>query len=149
MRARWTAIGLAAVLGLYLVAIGWRGVLLLGSGSAVGVGLGVGLLVLPLVGAWAVLRELRFGRDTERLAAELEASGGLPVDDLPRRPSGRVERAAADAFFERCKAEVDAAPDDWGAWFRLSCAYDAAGDRRRARGAMRHAVELRDAVTER
>ena len=144
MRARTTALLLAAVVALYLVALGWRGVLLLGSGSVAGVSLGVGLLVLPLVGAWAVLRELRFGRDTERLAAELDAAGGLPVDDLPRRPSGRVERAAADALYERYRAEVDAAPSDWAAWFRLSCAYDVAGDRKRARATMRHAITLHD-----
>lgn len=143
MRARTTALLLAAVVALYLAALGWRGVLLLGSGEPVGVALGVGLLVLPLVGAWAVVRELRFGRDTERLAAELDAVGGLPVDDLPRRPSGRVERAAADALYARHRAEVDAAPQDWAAWFRLSCAYDAAGDRKRARAAMRHAIDLR------
>lgn len=142
LRARTTALLLAAVVALYLVAIGWRGVLLLGSGEPVGVALGVGLLVLPLVGAWAVVRELRFGRDTERLAAELDAVGGLPVDDLPRRPSGRVERAAADALYARFRAEVDQAPQDWAAWFRLSCAYDVAGDRKRARAAMRHAIDL-------
>ena len=143
LRARTTALLLAAVVALYLVAIGWRGVLLLGSGEPVGVALGVGLLVLPLVGAWAVVRELRFGRDTERLAAELDAVGGLPVDDLPRRPSGRVERTAADALYARFRAEVDQAPQDWAAWFRLSCAYDVAGDRKRARAAMRHAIDLR------
>ncbi len=144
MRARWTAFVLAGVVVVYLVALGWRGVLLLGSDSAAGVGLGVGLLVLPVLGAWAVLRELRFGRDTERLGGELAASGGLPVDDLPRRPSGRVDRAAADTLYERRRSDVDAAPQDWGAWFRLSLAYDAAGDRRRARAAMRHAVRLHD-----
>ena len=143
LRARTTALLLAAVVALYLVAIGWRGVLLLGSGEPVGVALGVGLLVRPLVGAWAVVRELRFGRDTERLAAELDAVGGLPVDDLPRRPSGRVERTAADALYARFRAEVDQAPQDWAAWFRLSCAYDVAGDRKRARAAMRHAIDLR------
>jgi hypothetical protein len=147
VRARWTALLLAALVVVYLVALGWRGVVLLGSGSAVGVTLGVGLLVLPLVGAWAVLRELRFGRATQRLADELAASGGLPVDDLPRRPSGRVERSAADALYARHRAEVDAAPDDWGAWFRLACAYDVAGDRRRARAAMRHAVSLHDGTS--
>jgi len=142
VRARWTAVGLAVLVGVYLVAIGWRGVLLLRSDSLVGVALGVGLLVLPLVGAWAVVRELRFGRATERLAEDLAAVGGLPVDDLPRRPSGRVERSAAEALFQRYKTEVDAAPDDAGAWFRLACTYDVAGDRRRARAAMRHAVRL-------
>jgi Flp pilus assembly protein TadD len=74
----------------------------------------------------------------ERLAAE----GGLPADDLARRPSGRVERAAADEVFARRRAEAEAAPDDWRSWFRLGIAYDDAGDRRRAREAMRRAITL-------
>ena len=39
-------------------------------------------------------------------------------------------------------AWAEAAPDDWRSWFRLSCAYDAAGDRKRARASMRDAVRL-------
>ena len=85
--------------------------------------------MIPVLGAYLVWRELQFGRQTEALARELEAAGGLPVDDLPRRPSGRIDRAAADAAFEKYKAEAEAAPDDWRVWFRLSTAYDAAGDR--------------------
>ena len=74
----------------------------------------------------------------------MEAAGGLPVDDLPRRPSGRVDRAAADEAFGRYKAAAEAAPDDWRVWFRLSTAYDAAGDRKRARAAMRTAIAHHD-----
>ncbi len=142
MRARTTALLLTGVLAFYLVTLGWRGLLLVAEGGALRVTLGLALLVLPAVAAWAVWRELRFGRATQALAAELEAAGRLPEDTLPRRPSGRVDRAAADAWFEQFRAEVDAAPDDAGAWFRLACAYDAAGDRRRGREAMRHAVAL-------
>jgi len=137
------AVLLAAVL-LYLVLLGQRGWALVTSGSGpVAVVLGAGVLLLPLVVAWAVGRELVFGVRTEAMARELERDGRLPPDDLPRTPSGRVERGAADAAFARYQAETDAAPQDWGAWFRLSCAYDAAGDRRRARAAMRHAAQLR------
>ncbi|MFP5313070.1 MAG: hypothetical protein ACLGH7_11835, partial [Actinomycetes bacterium] len=71
-----------------------------------------------------------------------EAEGGLPVDELPRTPGGRIVRAAADAEFEKYRAEAEAAPGDWRSWFRLSCAYDAAGDRKRARASMRDAVKL-------
>lgn len=102
--------------------------------------LGIAVLVIPLLGAYLVWRELQFGRQTEVLARELEASGGLPVDDLPRRPSGRIDRAAADEAFRRYRAEAEAAPDDWRVWFRLSTAYDAAGDRKRARQSMRTAI---------
>jgi Flp pilus assembly protein TadD len=37
---------------------------------------------------------------------------------------------------------VEDAPDDWRTWFRLGIAYDDAGDRRRAREAMRRAISL-------
>src|ERR1700754_3584374 len=129
MTAKRTAGLLAAVFVAYAVLLGWRGVLLIGTGEPVAIGLGIAVLVIPLVGAYLVWRELRFGRRTEVLARELEASGGLPVHDRPRRPSGRIDRAAADGAFQKYKAEAEAAPDDWRVWFRLSTAYDAAGDR--------------------
>ncbi|MFI7060840.1 hypothetical protein ACIBL3_07655 [Kribbella sp. NPDC050124] len=146
MTAKRTAIVLAVVFVAYAVLLGWRGVLLIGTGDRVAVGLGVAVLVIPVLGAFLVWRELQFGRRTEILARELEAAGGLPVDDLPRRPSGRVDRAAADVAFEKYRAEAEAAPDDWRVWFRLSTAYDAAGDRRRARASMRTAIAKHEAA---
>ena len=144
MKAKQTAFVLAVVFVAYAVLIGWRGVLLIEVGTPVPVVLGVAVLVIPLVGAYLVWREIQFGRQTEALARELEAAGGLPVDDLPRRPSGRVDRAAADEAFGRYKAAAEAAPDDWRVWFRLSTAYDAAGDRKRARATMRAAISQHD-----
>ncbi|MEU4601633.1 hypothetical protein AB0F43_01515 [Kribbella sp. NPDC023972] len=144
MTGKRTAVVLAVVFGVYAVLLGWRGVLLIGTGDPVAVGLGIAVLVIPVLGAYLVWRELQFGRRTEVLARELEAVGGLPVDDLPRRPSGRIDRAAADAAFEKYKAEAEAAPEDWQVWFRLSTAYDAAGDRRRARATMRTAIAHHD-----
>ncbi|WP_433168317.1 hypothetical protein [Kribbella sp. CA-247076] len=144
MTAKRTALVLAVVFVVYAVLLGWRGVLLIGTGDPVAVGLGIAVLVIPVLGAYLVWREFRFGRSTEVLARELEAAGGLPVDDLPRRPSGRIDRAAADAAFEKYRAEAEAAPDDWRVWFRLSTAYDAAGDRRRARATMRTAIAQHD-----
>lgn len=147
MTAKRTAFVLAAVFVAYAGLIGWRGVLLIKVGTPVSVVLGLAVLVIPLVGAYLVWREIQFGRQTEVLARELEAAGGLPVDDLPRRPSGRVDRAAADEAFGRYRAEAEAAPDDWRVWFRLSTAYDAAGDRRRARETMRKAIGQHDAAS--
>ncbi len=133
---------MAMLLGLYLLLLGQRAVILLLSGEPVGVSMGVALLVLPLIGVWALVRELLFGIRTERMAGILSAEGGLPVDDLPKLASGRPVRAAADAIFPRYRAEVDAAPDDWRAWFRLGLAYDASGDRRRARATLRRSISL-------
>jgi hypothetical protein len=141
-RSKGVVAVLVAVLLFYAVLIGGKGVALLASGSLAGVLLGLAVLVLPVLAVLVVWREIQFGRRCARLAGELAAEGGLPVDDLPRRPSGRVDRAAADAEFERMRAEAEAAPEDWRSWFRLSLAYDAAGDRARAREAARHALAL-------
>jgi len=142
--AKRTAFLLAVVFVAYAALLGWRGVLLIGTGDPVAVGLGIAVLVIPVLGAYLVGRELQFGRRTEALARELEAVSGLPVDDLARRPSGRIDRAAADEAFEKYKAEAEAAPGDWRVWFRLSTAYDAAGDRKRARATMRAAIAHHD-----
>jgi YD repeat-containing protein len=142
MRTKLSIAVMVLVLVFYAALIGVKGLALLGSGSVVGVLLGLALLVVPLLGLLLVWREIEFGRRTARLAADLEAEGGLPVDDLPRRPSGRVDRAAADRLFATMKEQAEAAPDDWRSWFRLALAYDAAGDRTRARAAARHAVAL-------
>ena len=142
MRGRSAAILMAVLLVFYLVLVGWRAVLFIGSGELVGIVIGLALIVLPLIGVWALVRELRFGASTERLVKQLEAEGALPEEDLPIRPSGRPVRDSADAQFPVYKAEVDADPTSWRAWFRLGLAYDASGDRRRARGALRHAIAL-------
>jgi cytochrome c-type biogenesis protein CcmH/NrfG len=142
MRAKVVVAVLVVLFAFYAITIGWRGVLLVRDGRAVAVVLGVGVLLLPLVAAWAVWREISFGLATGRLARVLDAEGGLAVDDLPRRPSGRVDRAAADAAFEDFRTGVEQHPGDWRAWYRLATAYDAAGDRRRARAAARRAIAL-------
>ena len=126
----------------YLVVSLQRSVLLLTDAEPVAKAIGAAYLVLPVIGAWALIRELLFGARTEQMARVLEAEGGLPEDNLPRTPAGRIIRAAADQEFEKYRVEAEAAPDDWRSWFRLSCAYDAAGDRKRARSSMRDAVRM-------
>ncbi|MDN3481646.1 hypothetical protein QMA10_06880 [Arthrobacter sp. APC 3897] len=138
-------IGVALVtllLVFYMVVAFQRGWTLLTADELSAKALGAAYLVLPIVGAWALIRELQFGAKTEKMAHVLADEGGLPVDNLPRTPGGRIIREAADAEFPKYQAEVEAEPGSWRAWFRLSCAYDAAGDRKRARSAMRRAGSL-------
>ncbi len=133
---------ITALLVFWLAVAFQRSFLLLGDPDPVAKALGAGYLLLPCIGAWALIRELLFGAQTQRMARQLEGEGGLPVDDLPRTPSGRIVRSAADRAFPAYQAEVEADPENWRSWFRLSCAYDAAGDRKRARKAMRDAARL-------
>ncbi|CDQ43849.1 MULTISPECIES: membrane protein [Mycolicibacterium] len=131
----------------YFVMLGRTALALIASGEPAPVGLGVALLVLPLIGLWAMVATLRAGLAHQRLVRLARESGmDLDVSDLPRRASGRIERDAADALFERTRAELEADRDNWVRWYRLARAYDFAGDRGRARETMRTAVEMeRDA----
>lgn len=142
MRNRLAAIVMAVLLALYIGLVAQRAVLLLVSGVAVGIAMGAALIVLPLIAVWAIAREILFGVRTERLVRILDAEGNLPVEELPHRASGRPLRDAADEDFPRYRAEVEAEPTGWRAWFRLGLAYDASGDRRRARQALRTAIRL-------
>ena len=119
---------------------------LIRSGTPTAVALGIGVLILPVVGAWVMVATLRAGLAHQRLA-RLAAEDGMELDvtDLPRMPSGRIQREAADEMFATVRAELDADPDNWLRWYRLARAYDYAGDRSRARETMRRAVELQNA----
>lgn len=142
MTTRIGVVVMAALLALYLVLVGQRAVLFIATGEPVAIAIGVALLVLPVIGVWALVREILFGVRAERLGRLLESNGELPDDALPVRPSGKVERDAADEVFPRYQAAVEATPTDWKAWYRLGLVYDGAGDRRRARAAIREAIHL-------
>jgi hypothetical protein len=129
----------------YFVLLGRIAVALIADGRAAPVGMGLALLILPFIGLWAMVATLRAGFAHQRLA-RLAAEQGLELDvsDLPRRASGRIERDAADRLFDTVRAELDDDPDNWVRWYRVARAYDYAGDRSRAREAMKKAVALQE-----
>ena len=57
-------------------------------------------------------------------------------------PSGRLSEESADEVSAVRRAEVEASPQDWRAWFRLADAYGLARDTPRGRQALRTAVRL-------
>jgi tetratricopeptide (TPR) repeat protein len=145
-RVRWTsvagAVALTGLLALYVWIVATRATALIRTGEPVGVGLGIAFWILPPLVIWLVAREWRLAIDVQRMADELAAADELPVDDLPRSPGGRIDRAAARAAFEPARDLAEAEPDDWRSWYHLAFAYDAAGDRRRARESLRKASRL-------
>ena len=134
LRSRDVVVLLVVVLLFYLVLIGVRGVSLLGDRRWTVKGLGIGVLLLPVVGVAIILKELAFGRATERLDALLGPDPGMPS----------VEASPDDAFAVR-QAQVEAAPDDWQAWYRLAIAYGDARDTARGRRTMRKAIAMQRA----
>lgn len=133
---------MAVLLVLYLLLVIQLSLRLIGAGEPIATGLGIALLVLPLVGFWALAAEVVFGFRSERLGRMLGAEGEDPFDRVPRRPSGRMDRSAAEAVFAEVKAAAENAPTRWESWYRLGLAYDACGDRRRARGVIRKAIVM-------
>ncbi|EFL17995.1 hypothetical protein [Streptomyces sp. C] len=145
MRAKITYLVTAAVLVVYFVLVGSRGLLLIQQGTWLTVTFGAAVLILPVIGIWFLWMNTRFVTRANQLASELEAEGGLPVDELERDPYGRILRDSADEVFARRKAETEDAPGDWRTWFRLAVAYHDARDTPRARKAMQRAIALHQA----
>lgn len=141
MNAKRVVAVLLVALAAYFVLIGYRAVYLLGQASIALKVLGGAVLALPVIGVVVVVGELRFGLATQRLAERMAADGEDDVAAPARTASGRVDRDAADAKFELRRARVEADPEDWHGWYLLAIAYDDAGDRKRARAAMRTAIE--------
>ncbi|MFD8985036.1 hypothetical protein [Streptomyces sp. NPDC059564] len=146
MRAKITYFLTAAVLVVYFVLVGSRGLMLLQQGTWLTVTFGAAVLILPVIGIWFLWMNTRFVTRANQLAAELEAEGGLPVDELERDQYGRILRDSADEVFARRKAETEDAPGDWRSWFRLAVAYHDARDTPRARKAMQRAIALHAAA---
>lgn len=144
MKARLSALVIVAVTAVIAVYMVVRAVDLFRTGSLAGLLLGVGVLLLVAVGGALLYGEVRFGLDSQRLGRQLHSEGGLPEldPDLPRLASGRLAKETADALFAQRRVEVEAAPRDWRAWFRLAAAYGDARDTARGRRAMRTAIGL-------
>jgi cytochrome c-type biogenesis protein CcmH/NrfG len=143
LRIRLLIAFMCAALLVYLALLARIAVVMIGSGRAAAIGLGLALLVLPAIGLWAMIATLRAGFAHQKLARLIADDGmELDVSALPRRPSGRIDRQAADVLFDTVRAELQENPNDWRRWYRLARAYDYAGDRGRAREAMKKAVQL-------
>lgn len=129
----------------YFLLLGRIALAFITSGSGAAIGLGLAILVMPLIGVWVMVSTLQAGLAHQRLARLARESGmELDVGLLPRMPSGRIQRDAADALFETVRNELEQDPDNWLRWYRLARAYDYAGDRSRARETMKRAVELQE-----
>jgi len=127
---------------MYLVLVADRSFALVSSGEPVGIAIGFLMLFLPAVAFWGISMELRFGLRIEKLGEELKKQNAWPQFPFELRPSGRPTKESAQEVFEQFRQDVEADQTNWKAWFALGLAYDAAGDRARARRAMRQAISL-------
>jgi tetratricopeptide (TPR) repeat protein len=133
---------MSALVVVYLVLVADRSFALIGSGEAIGIAIGSLMIFLPAVAFWGIFMELRFGLRIEKLGNLLQSENAWPNFPFEIRPSGRPYKESAEAVFDLYREKVQADEDNWRAWFALGLAYDAAGDRARARKAMRQAISL-------
>ena len=136
---------MCVALVLYFFLLGRIALAFITSGEPAAIGLGLALMIMPLIGIWVMVSTLRAGFTHQRLGRIVKDEGmELDVSSLPRMASGRIERDAADALFATVRDELENDPDNWRRWYRLARAYDYAGDRSRAREAMKKAVEMEE-----
>jgi tetratricopeptide (TPR) repeat protein len=140
--AKFGALFMSALVVVYLVLVAERSVALMGSGDPIGIAIGSLMIFLPAVAFWGIAMELRFGLRIEKLGEVLKKENSWPKFPFVLRPSGRPTKQSAQDVFDEFRQKVAADENNWRAWFALGLAYDAAGDRPRARKAMRQAIVL-------
>lgn len=123
----------------YVFLLGGRSLTLLADPSPIAIAMGAGMLLFPIVAVWAIWKEIRFGFAAEALTKRAISENLIELN-LDLRPSGRATKESAAKAFEDLKQDFDETL--WTNWFLLSEAYEAAGDRKRARASMRKALLL-------
>ena len=135
----WVGV-MSALTLLWVFLLAGRGVILLQEPGLIAKAMGLAIMVLPVFAIWSVFSELRFGFRAQRLGEQLRVEGVADLD-LKYRPSGKATSDSAQAEFERISAEMQQ-HESWQLWYQLGQAYEANGDRKRARAAIRKAIAL-------
>lgn len=146
MISRLSVGAMALCLVLYIILVGQRVVALLWTGEPIAITMAIALIILPLIAAWALVRELQFGFAADRLGKQLNSEGTMPTSDAERTPSGRLVAGAAEPLIQEYRDLAAASPEDWRAQFRLGVVQDAAGKRKDARASIRSAITLEKAA---
>ncbi|MCX6404991.1 MAG: hypothetical protein NTW81_05760 [Actinobacteria bacterium] len=133
--AKRIAFILTAVLLVYLGFAFSRGIDLLRTDNGSVKLLGLCVLVLPMLGGWLVIREVRFGFKSSQMGQQV-SENLLPSREIkPRSPQ-------ADEYLEGAVARTKEAQEVWQNWFCVALGYDLVGERKLARESMQYAVEL-------
>lgn len=140
--AKLGALVMTALVILYLLLLFEQSVVLATSDEPLAIAIGYLMIVIPVVALWGIAMELRFGLRVEKLSRILNQENSWPQFNFELRPSGRPTKESALVEFENFRSLTQSDPDNWRSWFQLGLVYDAAGDRPRARQAMRRAIAL-------
>ena len=123
---------MSALLALYIVFAAYQAALLVLSGEPFTLLYGVALFVAPIIGIWSLFRELKFGRDAQRLFTQYLAERGEPqLPVINRRDLAAVEEVVATPV-----------PATWQDALVLGLTLDTVSRRREGRAMVRQAIKL-------
>jgi hypothetical protein len=123
---------ISALLVLYIVVVVYQAALLVLSDRPYALVFGLALFVAPLIGIWALVRELKFGRDAQRMFAQYIAEHGEPkLPVINRRDLDAVEAVVATPT-----------PATWQEALVLGLTLDTVSRRREGRAMVRQAIKL-------
>lgn len=128
---------LTAILSVYLVFTILRAIDFLQVDDPAVKALGIAILVLPILGAILILREIKFGKLSYQMGQTIDESF-LPTTQLSEDQKSEF----LDQAIERAKSQMDS----WQAWYSVALAYDLLKERKLAREAMQYSVELYQAA---
>jgi len=133
---------MGAALFLYVVVAAWFAVLMFSAATPLSIAFGVGLIIIAVIGGWALVRELMFGFSADRLGRQLDGEGGMPEAPEALSPSGRLLREDVEPMIAQYTTAAAADADDWRARYRLGVVQEASGRRKDARASIREAIRL-------
>jgi hypothetical protein len=123
---------MSALLALYIAFAAYQAALLVLSGEPFTLLYGVALFVAPIIGIWSLFRELKFGRDAQRLFTQYLAERGEPqLPVINRRDLAAVEKVVATPV-----------PATWQDALVLGLTLDTVSRRREGRAMVRQAIKL-------
>jgi hypothetical protein len=123
---------MSALLALYIAFAAYQAALLVLSGEPFTLLYGVALFVAPIIGIWSLFRELKFGRDAQRLFTQYLAERGEPqLPVINRRDLTAVEEVVATPV-----------PATWQEALVLGLTLDTVSRRREGRAMVRQAIKL-------
>ena len=135
-------IAVTALLALFVWALAGRVVAMVSTGEPIAIALAVGVSLTVAVGVLILFKEWQLAATVQKMSNTLAARGELMTDSLPRSPGGRIDREYADEQFDHLRSVTQESPESWESWFQLGFGYDASGDRKHAREALRNAAKL-------
>lgn len=123
---------MSALLALYISFAAYQAALLVLSGEPFTLVYGLALFVAPIIGIWSLFRELKFGRDSQRMFTQYIAERGEPkIPVIDRRDRAAVAEVVATPV-----------PATWQDGLLLGLTLDTVSRRREGRAMVREAIKL-------